>query len=80
MDRFHHGISRKMPPAGSGISEEDVRKWQLLRNLHDRNETLYYRILIENFPIMAPIIYTPTVGWAAINYSSIHRRPRGGSR
>ena len=77
LDYFKHGLQRRMPPPEAGISSEDIRKWQILRNLHDRNETLYYKLIVDHFAIMAPIIYTPTVGWAAINYSSIQRRPRG---
>jgi len=26
---------------------------------------------------MAPIVYTPTVGWVAVNHHRLYRRPRG---
>jgi malic enzyme len=43
----------------------------------DRNETLFYRVLLEHFVDMAPIVYTPTVGWVCLNYHKLYRRPRG---
>ena len=32
---------------------------------------------MDNFYAMAPIIYTPTVGWACSHFSHLYRRPRG---
>lgn len=34
-------------------------------------------VLIDNFEQMAPIVYTPTVGWVCVNYHKLYRRPRG---
>ncbi|MQM08507.1 hypothetical protein Taro_041370, partial [Colocasia esculenta] len=54
-----------------------LAKWRILNRLHDRNETLYYRVLIDNIKDFAPVIYTPTVGLVCQNYGGLFRRPRG---
>ncbi|KAK9757981.1 hypothetical protein RND81_01G198400 [Saponaria officinalis] len=77
-DRFMESYrSLERNTQGQPEGPVSLAKWRILNRLHDRNETLYYRVLIDNVSDFAPVIYTPTVGLVCQNYSGLFRRPRG---
>ena len=89
-ERCELGLLGLLPPHVAAIEEQLARVYEnylqqetylgryiYLAALQDRNETLFYRLLLEHITEMVPIIYTPTVGLACQQYSHIYRRPRG---
>jgi malate dehydrogenase (oxaloacetate-decarboxylating) len=63
--------------AGFLHAPTDLAKYTYLRQVQERNETLFYALLERHLPEMLPIIYTPTVGEAVRNYHHIYQSARG---
>jgi malic enzyme len=89
-ERRQLGIEGLLPPAVLTIQQQvamelehifqkrdPLEQYIGLIALLDRNEVLFFRLLVENLERLTPIIYTPTVGLACQQYSHIYRRPRG---
>lgn len=55
----------------------DLDRYVYMEGLHDRNETLYYRVLLDYIRELTPIIYTPVVGQACQQFGHIYRQARG---
>ncbi len=84
------GLHGLLPPHVSSQEEQVARvlenfrcidaplqRFIMLQSLQDRNEALFYRVIIENPDEMMPVIYTPTVGLACQAFGHIYRSPRG---
>jgi len=89
-ERDQLGLRGLVPPKVTAIEEQVIRvlenygrktdpleKFIFLASLHDRNETLYYKVLTENLMEMTPIVYTPVVGDACQQFGHIYRKNRG---
>ncbi|MBK9625908.1 MAG: NAD-dependent malic enzyme [Rhodocyclaceae bacterium] len=68
MARFMENL-RKLP--------DTLEQFVALSALHDRNESLFFRVVCDNVDEIMPLIYTPTVGLACQRFGHIFQRPRG---
>lgn len=77
----HHvsTMSEQVERAYAHVQEQadPLDKYVVLASLHERNETVFYRLLSEHIEELMPVVYTPTVGQAVQEYSRIFRRSRG---
>jgi malic enzyme len=89
-ERFAFGLEGLLPHHTSTLEEQERRvyeniarkpdpleKYVGLAALQDRNERLFYRLLVDHLEEFLPIVYTPTVGRACQQWSHIFRRARG---
>jgi malate dehydrogenase (oxaloacetate-decarboxylating) len=89
-ERAAFGLHGLLPPAVTTIETQvertyaaykqkdaDIERHIYLRALQDRNETLFYRLMVDHVVEMLPMVYTPVVGAACERFSEIYRRPRG---
>jgi malic enzyme len=89
-ERAAFGLSGLLPAAVSTMEQQArrayanvMRKTDALERyiglaaLQDRNEHLFYRVLLDHLEELVPIVYTPTVGRACQEFSRIFRRARG---
>ncbi len=84
------GLHGLVPPGFNTLEQQAVRAHNSLRRLtepldkyvgfsalQDRNEHLFYRVLLDHMTEYMPIVYTPTVGLATQQYSHVFQRGRG---
>ncbi|XP_068471164.1 NADP-dependent malic enzyme isoform X1 [Phaseolus vulgaris] len=89
-ERDAHYLRGLLPPTVSNQSLQEkklmhnIRQYQVplqkyvaMMDLQERNERLFYKLLIDNVEELLPVVYTPTVGEACQKYGSIFRRPQG---
>lgn len=89
-ERDHHYLRGLLPPA---VVSQDLQvkklmanirqytvplqKYMAMMDLQERNEKLFYKLLMDNVEELLPVVYTPTVGEACQKYGGILRRPQG---
>jgi malate dehydrogenase (oxaloacetate-decarboxylating)(NADP+) len=83
-------IEGLLPPRVESLPEQAARvlanvramahpleRYRYLGAVQNENETLFYRVVLDHLEEMLPIVYTPTVGQACLEWSQLFERPRG---
>uniref|UniRef100_A0A803P3D0 Malic enzyme n=1 Tax=Cannabis sativa TaxID=3483 RepID=A0A803P3D0_CANSA len=88
-ERDSHYLRGLLPPA---VVNQELQERKLMNSIRQyqvplqkyvammdlqRNQRLFYKLLVDNVEELLPVVYTPTVGEACQKYGSIFRRPQG---
>jgi len=89
-ERLRWGLEGLLPTRVESLEEQCTRvlanlrgkanpleKYEYLAALQNDNETLFFRVVTDHLEEMLPLVYTPTVGQACLEWSRIYARPRG---
>jgi malate dehydrogenase (oxaloacetate-decarboxylating) len=89
-ERQQLGLRGKLPYSIESLQQQELRVYQqfskkennlekhlYLRNLHNTNEVLFYKLVSQHLTEMLPILYTPTVGKAVEQFSQEFQQARG---
>ncbi|MDG6094198.1 NAD-dependent malic enzyme [Acetobacter sp. AN02] len=57
--------------------DDDLERYIYLQSLLDRNETMFYAVLMSDPARYVPIVYAPTLATVCRRFSHLYRRPRG---
>ncbi|MGY6277817.1 NAD-dependent malic enzyme [Methylomonas sp. MgM2] len=89
-ERIMLGLEGLLPPRVTNIDgqvdrlyvnyqrlQDNLARYQFLRAAQERNEVLFYALLERHMSEMMPIIYTPTIGMAVQQFSTLYTTARG---
>lgn len=83
-------IEGRLPPRVESLEEQASRivanvramadpldRYRYLSAVQSDNDILFYRVVLDHLEEMLPVVYTPTVGRACLQWSRLYERPRG---
>ena len=83
-------LTGRLPPRVETLDEQAARALENIRSkpnaldryaylvaLQNENATVFYRVIVDNLQELLPIVYTPTVGQAYLEWSRLYTQPRG---
>jgi malate dehydrogenase (oxaloacetate-decarboxylating) len=89
-ERHLFGLIGKLPTRIEELHEQAMRAYLqfksydtllqkniYLHSLHNTNEVLFYKLVKDHIQEMLPVIYTPIVGTAVVEFSKQFHHPRG---
>jgi malate dehydrogenase (oxaloacetate-decarboxylating)(NADP+) len=89
-EREKYGLRGLLPPVVESIDQQakrayaqfraaasPIQQYIYLASLKERNETVFYYLLINHLEELCPIVYTPTVGEACLKFGHIWRAAEG---